>query len=117
VKKALRSLPMRFDSKISDLEERVDLGTITMNALHGIITTYEMGIEKDNPITKEEPFKESKKKNKKDKQNQNSDCSCSDDSEEDEEMDDFIRILIKRTNKYKGMFLNTPPTLRGGGVK
>jgi hypothetical protein len=52
VKKVLRSLPMRFDSKISALEEREDLATLTMDALHGTVTTYEMRIEKDNSITK-----------------------------------------------------------------
>jgi hypothetical protein len=52
VKKALRSLPMRFDSKISALEERVDLATMTMDELHGIFTAYEMRIEKDNPCHK-----------------------------------------------------------------
>jgi hypothetical protein len=45
VKKSLRSLPIRFDSKISALEERVDLDTITMDELHGILKTYEMRIE------------------------------------------------------------------------
>jgi hypothetical protein len=43
VKKALTSLLMRFDSNISTLEERVDLDTMTMDELHGIIIAYEMG--------------------------------------------------------------------------
>jgi hypothetical protein len=42
MKKALISLPMMFDSKISSLEERSDLDTITMDELHGILTTNEM---------------------------------------------------------------------------
>jgi hypothetical protein len=42
VQKVLRSLPMRFDPKISTLEERVDLDSIIMDKLHGIFTTYEM---------------------------------------------------------------------------
>jgi hypothetical protein len=56
-KKALRSLPLRFDSKILTLEEREDLATITMDELHGILTFYEMGIEQYNPFTKEATFK------------------------------------------------------------
>jgi hypothetical protein len=40
--KVLRSLPMRFDLKISALEERTDLDSISMDELHGIFTTYEM---------------------------------------------------------------------------
>jgi hypothetical protein len=42
VQKVLRSLPMRFDPKISSLEEREDLATLSMDELHGILTTYEM---------------------------------------------------------------------------
>jgi hypothetical protein len=49
VQKILRSLPMIFDPKISALEERVDLGMISMNELHGIFTAYEMRTEQDNP--------------------------------------------------------------------
>jgi hypothetical protein len=41
-KKVMRSLPMRFDSNISALEERVDLATLTMDELHGTLTTNEM---------------------------------------------------------------------------
>jgi hypothetical protein len=103
VKKALRSLPMRFDSKISSLEERVDLATMTMDELHGILTAYEMRTEQDNPVTKEATFKASKKTKKKDKQNPKSDCSCNDDSEEDEEVANFVRRMKRGTDKYKGM--------------
>jgi hypothetical protein len=45
VQKVLRSLPMRFDPKISALEERLDLKSIRMDELHGIFTTYEMRTE------------------------------------------------------------------------
>jgi hypothetical protein len=110
VKKALRSLPMRFDSKISSLEERVDLDTMTMDELHGILTAYEMRTEQDNLVTKEVAFKASKKTKKSNKQqsksvhkkNPKSECSCNDDSEEDEEMENFVRKLQKGTCKYKG---------------
>jgi hypothetical protein len=68
VKRALRSLPMRFDSKISTLEERVDLDTMTMDELHGILTAYEMRTEQDNLVTKEATFKASKKTKKSDTQ-------------------------------------------------
>jgi hypothetical protein len=33
---------MRFDPKISDIEERVDIATMTMDELHEILTAYEM---------------------------------------------------------------------------
>jgi hypothetical protein len=42
IQKVLRSLPMRFNPKISALEERSDLNSISMDKLHGIFTTYEM---------------------------------------------------------------------------
>jgi hypothetical protein len=52
VKKVLISLPMIFDSKILKLDEREDLATLTMDELHGTLTSYEMRIEKDNLIKK-----------------------------------------------------------------
>jgi hypothetical protein len=60
VQKILRSLPMIFDPNISSLEEREDLGTISMDALHGIFITYEMRTEQENSSSKEETFMESK---------------------------------------------------------
>jgi hypothetical protein len=45
VKKVFISLPMRFDSTISTLEEGEDLATLTMDELHGILIAYEMRIE------------------------------------------------------------------------
>jgi hypothetical protein len=52
VQKVLRSLPMRFDPKISTLEERSDLNSISMDELHEIFTAYEMRIEHENPDIK-----------------------------------------------------------------
>jgi hypothetical protein len=103
VQKVLRSLPMRFDPKISSLEEREDLATLSMDELHGILTAYEMRTEQDNPSRKEATFKASKKTKKKNKKNSKSNCSCSDDSDEDEEMANFVRKLKRGTDKYKGM--------------
>ena len=62
VQKILRSLPIRFDSKISAIEERSDLNTMTMDELHGTLTTYEMRIEQEDPTRKEESFKVSNKR-------------------------------------------------------
>jgi hypothetical protein len=66
VKKVLRSLPSRFDPKISSIEEIEDLDNLTIDELHGILTAYEMSIEKDKkvkPSGKETTFKEYKKTN------------------------------------------------------
>jgi hypothetical protein len=57
VQKVLRSLPMRFDPKISTLKERADLAMLSMNELHGILTAYEMRTKQDNPCRKEANFK------------------------------------------------------------
>jgi hypothetical protein len=56
---------MRYDPDISSLEEREDMDTLSMDEIHEIVTTYEMRIEQENPVTKEEKFKESKKTKKK----------------------------------------------------
>jgi hypothetical protein len=77
VKKVLKSLPMKFDSKISVLEEREDLATLNMDELQGILTAYEMRIEQDNLITKQETFKASKNSNQKGRKKENSDSSSS----------------------------------------
>jgi hypothetical protein len=45
VQKVLRSLPMRFNPKISSIEEISDLKSISMDELHGIFIAYEMGTE------------------------------------------------------------------------
>jgi hypothetical protein len=102
VQKVLRYLPLRFDPKISALEERADLATLSMDDLHGILTAYEIRTEQDNPSRKEASFKSSKK-TRKNKKNSKSNCSCSDDSVEDEEIANFIRKLKRGTRKYKGM--------------
>jgi hypothetical protein len=79
VQKILRSLPMRFNPKISALEERSDLDSISMDELHGIFTAYEMRTEQENPDVKEAAFKASKRSKKKKKEQEeyssNSDAS------------------------------------------
>jgi alpha-mannosidase len=102
VQKVLRSLPMRFNPKISALEERSDLKLISMDRLHGISTAYEMRTEQENPNVKEAAFKASKrsKKNKKEKEEYSSN---NDISEDDEEVANFVKRLNKGTNgRYRG---------------
>jgi hypothetical protein len=67
VQKVLISFPMRFNPKISTLEERVDLNSISMDELHRIFTTYEMRIEQENLDTKEASKKHPKTQRKKKK--------------------------------------------------
>jgi hypothetical protein len=99
VQKVLRSLPMRFNPKISTLEERSDLNSISMDELHGIFTTYEMRTEQENPDVKEVAFKAFKRSNQK-KEEQEKYCNNSDVSEDDEEVANFVKILNKGTNGY-----------------
>jgi hypothetical protein len=40
VQNILRALPMRYDAKISIIEYRVELDKLTVDRLHGILTTY-----------------------------------------------------------------------------
>jgi hypothetical protein len=42
VQKILRSLPMRYDAKISSNSDRSDLNTLTVDQLHGMFKAYEM---------------------------------------------------------------------------
>ena len=44
VKKILRSSPMKFNSKVSAIEDRTDLDTLTKDELHGILIAYEMKV-------------------------------------------------------------------------
>lgn len=53
VKKILRSLPQRFDSKVSTIEEVKDLNSFSMDEMHGSLTAYEMRIKKYKPTNKE----------------------------------------------------------------
>jgi hypothetical protein len=100
--KLLRSLPMRFNPKISSLEERSDLNSIIMDELHGIFTTYEMRTEEENTDVTKASFKASKiskkNKNKEEEYSNNSDIS-----EDDEEVTNFIKRLNNITNnRYRG---------------
>jgi hypothetical protein len=52
VQKILGSLPMRFNPKISGLEERSALDSINMDKLHEIFIAYEMRTEQENPNVK-----------------------------------------------------------------
>ena len=78
VRKILRTLPKRFNPKISALEERTDLDTMTVDQLHGTLVAYEMRIEDEDTSRKEAAFKVSSKqagKNKSTKDKPTSDES------------------------------------------
>ena len=78
---------MRYDPKVSTLEERDDLKKVTMDELHGILTAYEMRTGQNISSRKEAAFKASLKN---ESENPN-----------DEEAF-FINKLDRGNRKYKG---------------
>jgi hypothetical protein len=86
VQKILRSLPDRFNPKVSAIEELNDLKTLEFDQLLGTLTAYEMRIVKDKPTSREASFKADK----------------NEDSEPDEIEEKFVKRLKKGSGKYKG---------------
>ena len=48
---------MKYESKVSTLEEQDDLKKVTVDEVHGILTTYEMRTGQDKKSKKEVVFK------------------------------------------------------------
>ena len=97
VQKILRSLPMRFDSKISAIEEKTNLDTMTVDKLHGTPTAYEMRTEQEDPSGKEETFKASNQK-RTSKPRPKSEYSNNDEFDREEEAN-FVRKIKRGTCK------------------
>ena len=102
VQKILRSLLMIFDSKVSTLEETQDIDKLSMDELHGILTTYEMRIEQEKPSRKEATFKVSKKTKKKNQNSKYFSCSSFSVDSDDEELSNFVRNPKQGTSRFKG---------------
>jgi len=97
VQKVLISLPLRYDPKVPTLDDRENLEKLTMDKLHGIITTYEMRTWQEKTSKGETTFKVSKgTKNHEHVSNERK----SDKSDEEEA--NFIQKLKKGSYKYKG---------------
>ena len=60
VQNILRSLPNKFNPKVSAIEEMNDLKTLSIDQLLGTLTAYEMRISKDKPTIREASFKANK---------------------------------------------------------
>jgi hypothetical protein len=86
VQKTLRSLPDRFNPKVSAIEKINDLKTLEFDQRLGTLTSYEMRIVKDKPTSREASFKADK----------------NEDSEPDEIEEKFVKRLKKGLGKYKG---------------
>jgi hypothetical protein len=85
VQKILRSLPDKFNSKVSAIEELSDLKTMSIDQLLGTLTAYEMRINKDKSSTREASFKVDKNT----------------DSKLDDIEAKFVRRLKKGSGKYQ----------------
>jgi hypothetical protein len=88
VQKILRSLPNRFNPKVSSIEELNDLKALPFDQLLGTLTAYEMRIGKDTPTSREASFRSDK----------------NEDSEPDEIEEIFVRRLKKGSGKYQSKF-------------
>ena len=55
--KVLKTFAIKYDSKVSTLEEQDDLDDMTVDELHGIFTAYEMRMGHNKPSRKEAAFK------------------------------------------------------------
>jgi hypothetical protein len=86
VQKILRSLPDRFNPKVSTIEELNDIKALAFDQLLGMLSTYEMRIVKDKPTSIAPSFKADK----------------DEDSKPDEIEAKFVRRLKKGSGKYKG---------------
>jgi hypothetical protein len=90
VQKVLRSLLLKYDAKVSSIEETRDLTKMTMDELHGSLIAYEMRTgTKSDQQNNEAAFKSIKKTKDKD-------------NDLDEEIENFIRRLQKGSGRYKG---------------
>ncbi|XP_043710393.1 uncharacterized protein LOC122659335 [Telopea speciosissima] len=97
VKKVLRSLPPRFDSKVSAIEEAKDHDTFSMDELHGSLSAFEMRIDRPKATDKTAAFKVQKKKQIEPKSDEDDIEADIDDGETN-----FIRKLKQGKGKYKG---------------
>jgi hypothetical protein len=86
VQKILRSLPERFNPKVSAIEEMSELKTLSLDQLLGTLTAYEMRISTDQNSSREASFKAEK----------------STGSELDEIEAKFVRRLKTGSGKYNG---------------
>eukprot|EP00253_Pinus_taeda_P021736 PITA_21736 len=91
VEKVLRSLSPKFDSKVSAMDEKQNLQSITMSQLHGILTAYEM--RKGGPSDRREAaFKASGK----------GDYNELGHMSEEEEESNFVKNLQRGTGRFRG---------------
>ena len=85
---------MKYDSKVSSLEERNDLDIVTADELHGILIAYETRTGKNDHLRKEVRFKDIKYSKKSEAPSK----SHSDILDDEEAL--FIKTFERGTRKY-----------------
>ena len=91
----MRTLPTQINPKVLVLEEKSDLDDLTMDALYGILTTYEMRTKPKNVSMMEVAFKATRKL-----KSNISECRNPSDQSDEEEVN-LMRRLKRRQGKYK----------------
>ena len=91
VEKVLRSLSPKFESKVSTIEEKENLRTLTMSQLHGILIAYEMR-EEGPSDRREATFKASSK----------GDYYELGHTSEEEEESNFVKNLQRGIGRFRG---------------
>lgn len=94
VKKILRSLTPKYDTKVSDIEEAKDLKTFLMDELFGSLIAYDMRITGDTSSRKEATLKITKKGKEAITHKESSEDS-------DAEVSKFVRKLKRGSDQYK----------------
>ncbi|XP_057866023.2 uncharacterized protein LOC131073574 [Cryptomeria japonica] len=97
VLKILRSLPLRFDAKVSTIEKMAKLDKLTIDKLHGILIAYETRTNVETYLKRETIFKASK--TVKEKEHVSYESS---EEESDCEAAHFVHKLKRGSGKYKG---------------
>ncbi|XP_059076583.1 uncharacterized protein LOC131875891 [Cryptomeria japonica] len=95
VKKILRSLTHKCDTKVSAIEEAKDLKTFTVDELFGSLTAYDMRTTSEIFSRKEDAFNTTKKGKEVVSHEESSEDS-------DAKVANFVRKLKRRSGRYKG---------------
>ena len=89
IQNILRTLPGRFNPKVSVLEHIANMAKLNKEELHGVLIAYEMRLDEEEcTLHLETAFTASKKTNKEKKPSMENTCTCTckcEEKEDDEE--------------------------------
>ena len=95
IRKILRTLPGRFNPKVSVLEYSANLDKLSKEELHGVLIAYEMRLDEEEGTSRlETAFIASKKTNKDKQRSIENTCTCKcEEKGDDEEYAYFTRKI------------------------